>query len=138
MDWMRFSYSPSLVLNENGTRTDGTYQPLYWPQVVQQICSEHPYIAVIGSSEEQTHAVVVHGFYQLQRRFSGFPWYYVRGVQVYDPLSDESYFDLGGYSSVVSTSLLGGLIGVYSHDQRHFGDTYDINKIKEPFILHPE
>jgi hypothetical protein len=128
MDVLGFSYSPPFVLQSNGTRSAGTYGPLSWSQVKHEICSDHPYISVIGSSSHQTHAVVVHGFHQdtVGLGASGLRFFYAREVQVYDPLFDDSYSDLVQYSS---RSPLGAHTGFTSHGQQHFGDTYNINKI---------
>jgi len=131
MDELRFSYSPELVLNGDNSRPPDKYWPLEWSDVIQQICSEHPYISVIGRSMQQTHAVVVHGFYQVKQKlgsilFSG------RAVQVYDPLTDQSYSDFGRYSSLFS---FGGATGVTANGEQHFGDTYNINKI--PILVAP-
>jgi hypothetical protein len=124
LDLLHFSYSPPLVLDPHDpddARMDDSYWPIDWSHVKRQICSKQPYISIIETSQD-SHAVVVHGFLQLPLRLQFL--YYGRAAQVYDPASNDSYFDFGRYSSLTGRST-----GVTSHGEQHYGDTYDIKKI---------
>lgn len=133
MDKLGFTYSPLLKLV--GTKRDpSTFPRLKWSQVVKEICDGRPYISVIGPSEDNTHAVVVHGFHQTTSKL-GSTFIFSAAVKTYDPQADDSYADYGRYSrQSPSPAEIGDPTGVNQHGDQHFGDTHNIRKAVIPMF----
>lgn len=118
LDTLSFSYRPPF---QPAGETKLNFVRLTWPLATNEICEDRPYISVIGPSEDQTHAVVTHGFFEQSVDIGGRPWT-ERTVLVYDPFTDESYSDDWRYARANDRTPSVPI----AFGDSHFGDTYDI------------